>query len=382
MVRLSILFSLLLTLAAGSLVAAAPNSSTGDLEVVASGLISPRAFTWGADGTLYVAQAGTGGTTAATEEAPVSKIIGPFKGGPTASVVRIDAGCPVLVADGLPSVVSGTGEMLGAEAVAILGDHLYVSVDGGGPVHGNPDAPSGVYRVLEDGTTEVVADLSAWTRANPVATLPPDDDPDAAGFSMVADEAAGLLWVANPNSGEVLTVSPDGAVTRVADLSSPHLVPTGMVLDPEGGVYVGFLTPVPFPDGASKVIHVAADGTVEDVWTGLTAVTSVAIGADGTLYATEMSTGNTEKPPFMVPGSGRVVHQTGPDSAEPVAEGLMMPIASAFGPDGALYIALPGSGANQGEGMIGRIDLAATGSKATPAAAAAPAKCVPTGGGE
>ena len=36
-----------------------------------SGLINPRAFTWAADGTFYVAQAGTGGTNAATEEAPI-----------------------------------------------------------------------------------------------------------------------------------------------------------------------------------------------------------------------------------------------------------------------------------------------------------------------
>jgi hypothetical protein len=324
---------------------------------------------------MYVAQAGTGGPNAATEDAPTTAILGPFRGGPSASVVRIEAGCPVLVAGGLPSVMTGMGEVLGAEAVAILGDHLYVSVDGGGPVHGNPDAPSGVYRLLADGTTELVADLSTWTRENRTTFIPPDDDPDAAGFSMVAMESAGVLWVLNPNAGEIVSVAPDGTVAKVADLSVDHPVPTGMAVAPQGGVYVGNLTAVPYADGTAHVDHVAPDGTVTEVWTGLTAVTAVAVGPDGTLYAAEMSTGNTEAPPFVVPGSGRVVRQTGPDSAEPVATGLTLPLGLGFGPDGALYVSAPAIGADSGTGVIARIDLAASG---TPTAAADAPVCAPT----
>ena len=383
------LLAALLSLLAGGLVPIAAQEATpeavpmgppaGDLEVVASGLINPRAFIWGADGSLYVAQAGSGGTNPATEDAPTTAILGPFGGGPSASVVRIDGGCPVLVAGGLASTITGTGEVLGAEDVAILGDHLYVSVDGGGPVHGNPDAPSGVYRILADGTTELVADLSTWTRENRTALVPPDDDPDAAGFSMVADEAAGVLWVLNPNAGEIVSVTPDGTISRVVDLSEGHPVPTGMAVDPQGGVFVGTLTSVPYPEGAAHVDHIAADGTVtEEVWIGLTAVTSVAVGPDGTLYAVEMSTGNTEAPPFVVPGSGRVVRQTGPDSAEEVATGLTFPLAIDFGPDGALYVSGPAIGANEGGGVIARIDLAAE-PGATPEAAEAPV-CEPVTG--
>ncbi|MBL8127649.1 MAG: hypothetical protein JNM64_08440, partial [Chloroflexia bacterium] len=36
------------------------------LTTVASGLITPRGFLWTADGTLYVAQAGSGGTSLGT----------------------------------------------------------------------------------------------------------------------------------------------------------------------------------------------------------------------------------------------------------------------------------------------------------------------------
>ncbi len=335
--------------------------------IVASGLTNPRGFIWGADGTLFVALAGSGGPNAATEDAPTTQAIGPFLGGPTGAVAQIGAdGCPVAVATGLPSTADGIGSVLGVEDVAILGDQLYASADGGGPVHGNADAPSGVYRLLADGTNELIADLSAWVRANPVAEIPGDSDPDAAGYSMVADEAAGLLWVSDPNSGQILSVTPDGTVTRIADLSVGHPVPTKMVADPAGGVFVGTLTAAPFPDGAAKVMHVAADGTVTDVWTGLTAVTDVAVGADGSLYAIEMSTGNLAEPPFLVPGSGRLVHQTGPDTLEVVAEGLMLPVALEIGPDGAFYIAMPSVGANGGQGTIVR--LGAGGDVATPVA--------------
>ena len=335
---------------------AAPQAA--GLSLVASGLTNPRGFLWAADGTMFVAQAGTGGQSLGTPTAPPP--VGPNSGGPTASVVRIENGCPAVVASGLPSSVNAFGEVLGVEDLAVLGDQLYASVDGGGEFHGNADQPSGIYRILANGEKELVADLSAWTRDNPVAHRPIDYDPDAAGFSLVADASAGLLWVVNPNSEEILSVTPDGTITRVADLSSEVWNgPTGLALAPDGGVYVGYLTPVPYPDGAAKVVHVAANGTVTEVWSGLTAVTDVAVGPDGTLYAIEMSTGNLQEPPFTVPESGRIVRQTGADSMEDVATDLNLPISLAFGPDGGLYVALPAAEANNGEGVVARIDLAA-----------------------
>src|SRR5829696_1105903 len=78
--------------------------ASNDLPVVATGLTNPRGMTWGADGTLFVALAGSGGDTPGVPEFPPP--LGPFMGGPTASVVRIEASCPVAVADGLPSVVT------------------------------------------------------------------------------------------------------------------------------------------------------------------------------------------------------------------------------------------------------------------------------------
>jgi hypothetical protein len=144
-----------------------------------------------------------------------------------------------------------------------------------------------------------------------------------------------------------------------ADLSANYQVMTGIALAPQGGVLVGNLTSLPYPDGAAKVVHIAPTGTVTEIWEGLTAVTGVAVGTDGDLYALEMSTGNTAEPPFLRPRSGRVVRQTGKNRSEEVMTGLLFPVALDIGPDGALYVAQPAFGGHDGSGVIIRIEARA-----------------------
>jgi sugar lactone lactonase YvrE len=140
-----------------------------------------------------------------------------------------------------------------------------------------------------------------------------------------------------------------------ADLSAENSVPTGIALAPDGGVLVGTLTSAPYLDSAAKVVHITPGGAVTEVWTGLTAVTGVAIGPGGDLYALEMSTGNTAEPPFLRPHSGRLVRQAGKHRLEEVVTGLLYPIALDVGPDGAFYVAQPAFGAHEGSGVIVRI---------------------------
>jgi plastocyanin len=327
----------------------------GGASIVAAGLVNPRGFAWGGGRTLYVAEAGTGGTTPGKPETPPP--LGPLMGGKTARVSWIADGCPANAATGLASETTATGEVSGAADVAILDDTLYVLIAGGGAAHGNPDTPDGVYSIGGNGKSTLVADLGRWLRDNPVAKVPAADyDPDGSFFDLAPAPDGKALWVVEANSQQLLRVTPAGKIGRVADLSGDNQVPTTVVAGPDGAVYVGYLSGVPYPDGSAKVVQIEPDGSAKEVWTGLTTVTGLAIDKDGALLALEMSTGDTKTPPYLVEHSGKIVRQTGPDSSEEVATGLNLPTHLETGPDGALYVASPAIGANDGSGAIVRID--------------------------
>ena len=303
--------------------------------VVATGLVNPRGFVFSPDGSLVVALAG--------------------REGPNAGVVRIEDGCPVVIADGLPAYRIVFGAITGVADVAYLNGELYALLSGGDTDRGG--TPNGLYRLDGVGGAELVADISAFIRDHPVAEKPRDFDTDGQPYAMLAMGDA--FWVTEGNSNQVLRVGPDGTVTRVADLSQGHPIPTGIAPAPDGGAYVAYFTSAPYAEGSAKVVKVAPDGAVTDVWTGLTLVTALAMGPDGTLFALEMATGHGEDPGAIALGTGRVVRMTGPDTMEPIVTGLALPVAMDFGPDGVLYIAGPTFGADEGQGTILRIDLSA-----------------------
>lgn len=316
--------------------------AAGGISVVASGLASPRGMAWDDEGVLYVAQAGTGETATSI--------------GAAASLVRIEGGCPVEAASGLPSTFDPFRDVLGPEDAAILDGQLYVLQGATGLLEEmNPATPNGVYAVEPDGRPRLVADLTAWILANPTELTPGDANELGEPYRMQAGD--GGLWVLESNRGELLWVTPDGQVSRVADLSADHPVWTALAVAPDGTVYAGTLTPSPHLEGSARVVSITPDGAVREVWRGLSTVTGLAFGADASLYALEMATGIA--PDGSMPaGSGRVVRRTGPESHDVVVSGLDYPIALEVGPDGGLYVALPAYGANDQAGAIIRADLA------------------------
>lgn len=303
-------------------------------EVVAEGLANPRGMTWGPDGAMYVALAGSGEKTS--------------------QIVKIVDGVAEVVIDGMPSSVAESGSVEGIADVAFIGDQLYFLLQGAGPGHGNTEMMAGVYMANADGTATMVADLSTWIAdtLKPTDDHSPNGDPDA----MIA--AADALWVTLGNPDALVKVTPDGTISLVVDVfaSFGHTVPTDLVADAEGNVYISNLTAFPFADGDAKVFKVAPDGTITEVWSGLTANVAVAIDADGNLVAVEMSTGNSPQSAFN-PASGRVVRQTGPHSHEVIAEGLNFPIKARVGADGFLYVSGPALGADGGTGWITKIEI-------------------------
>jgi glucose/arabinose dehydrogenase len=344
--------------------AAAPPLATpsANVTVVATGLDNPRGFTWDADGVLYVAEGGRGGPTSTEGQCEqVVPPVGPYTGGDTGRISKFDAtGQRTTVADGLPSNQTSAalgGQVSGIADVAFVDGTLYALLAGGGCSHGHPNDPNGILRVNADGTTTLVADLSAFVKAHPTKVVNPGDfEPDEGPYDMVVKD--GALYVVHPNHGAVERVTPDGAITRVVDVSATegHVVPTGIAVGPDGALYIGTLMNFPVAAGAATVYRLTLDGALSDYATGFTAVTGVAFDSQGRLYVLETSgAGGPDAP--IVPGTGRVVRWTAEGRLEVVATGLTFPTAMAFGPDGRLYVANHGFLYPPGAGDIVTVDV-------------------------
>lgn len=331
-----------------------PVALPSGVTVVASGLNNPRGFAWDDAGTLHLVQAGWGGdfNFPAAEGFTINS-------GLTGSIGSLVDGCVTPTHVGLNSVLwVEAGWVFGTMDVVVRDGELFAAVGSLGPSWANPIGVSGIYRVNDDGTMTLIANLTEWLPQNPPEFMAPDVGSDGQQFDLEATTDGFLLSIAD--YGELLHITPDGVVTMRADLSVDHLVPTGIAVDADGNAYVGFETTPPYTDGSSKVVKVAPDGTVTDHWTGLTAVVDVEFGPDGVLYAAEMAVGNSEEPPFLAPNAGRIVRQTGPDSLEVVVSDSPPPVYMGFSGDGMLHFTLPAFGANggtgQGEGALVSVD--------------------------
>src|SRR5881397_900673 len=327
-----------------AVVRSAPNNVT----VFATGLNNPRGLKFGPDGNLYVAEGGIGGadsTEGCCEQ--VIPPVGPYTGSVTGSrISKIDAnGNRTTAVDNLPSsqTSAATGNLIsGAADVAFIGNTLYILMGGAGCSHGVPqvpEMPNGVLRVNADGTTELIANLSAFVMAFPVAHPEPDDfEPDGTWYSMIA--VGGNLYAVEPNHGELDKITPEGQISRVSDISASqgHIVPTAIAY--RGNFYVGNLNTFPVVPGSSKIYKITPSGNVSVFAEGLTAILGVVFHGRARMYVLETSTAAGDPTPF----TGKVIRVDPSGHQTEIASGLFFPTGMTLGPDGALYVSNVGFG--------------------------------------
>ena len=345
--------------------------------IVADGLANPRGIAVADDGTIYVAEAGLGGTEAFT--APPYP---PSTRGMTGRVTRIaPGGAKTTVAANLPSLsIGGQGNafVLGPAGMILANGSLWLAT--GAMLSGYPPATnaSSVLRVdPQSGAVTQVADLAAFERANNPDTFEITDDPygiamGADGNLYVADSGANDFLRVNPQTGQATVVAVFAGIPRPTanpargGKNENDPVPSNVVIGPDGNFYVGLLTGFPTVTGGAKVLRVTPGGAVSDAVTGLTSVSWVAFGPDGLLYVVEFG--------VEAPNSGRITRVLADGTKQVVADGLNNPNGVAFDKAGNLYVAVNGSTApNDGPlGQILRMDGVAKVAAASPTSSAMP----------
>ena len=318
--------------------------------VVVSGLHNPRGMTFGADGALYIAEAGQVGVPGA--DTPFITVRGaPLYYGETGAITRWEPGSRSEVLSGLPMLYNaGSGEVTGVHDVGFDGSgNLYYTIglgaDPAARVGSELNQLGHLMRLPAGGTTpESVADVAGYEGANNPAGGPVDSNP----FKLSVHD--GGVLVADAGANAILNVGFDGTIDVVSTLLNlpPGIdaVPTSLALSDVGDIFVSQLTGFPFPVGGAGVFRVD-DAGLSLIGDGFTNVIDLAYGADGWLYVLEFAhNGLLSGDPTG--GLWRLNPNTGFKELL-MTDGLIAPTALAFDDDGILYVANRGVIPGQGE---------------------------------
>jgi hypothetical protein len=338
-----------------------PSPSEPTIEVVVSGLDSPRGLNFGYTGILYIAEAGRGG------DGPC--VPGPEGGevclGQTGKITGHWRGDTWTVADGLPSSADEQqSDVTGPHDVAVSPLGLIVPVGlGADPAVRDGVGPAGehfgtVLRVNpSSGEWSPIADLAEYEAINdPDAGQPGVEHPDSNPFGVdvhgttvtVTDAGANAVLqfrqrLTGDPTIETLAVLPFRLVEAPPFPDLPPEIPMQPVpttVARQGGTYfVGQLTGFPFPVGGANVYQVRKGQEPEVYASGFTNIIDIAVDKKGGLLVLEMFTNGLFAAEDDPSGALWRVDRDGTKTLiADGGDGLLAPAGIAVGRDGSYYV--------------------------------------------
>ena len=204
----------------------------------------------------------------------------------TGSIWRIDpkTGTRTLFATGLPPRIQPGGEEdlfyigSGVVDVAFIGSTAYALVTGVAEDVGGSDVV-GIYRVDSPTSFTVIADIGAWSTANP--PIPEFIAPT--GWQYAIEPYRGGFLVTDGHHNRVLYVTRDGEITEV--IAFTDIVPTGLAVW-GNSIYLAQAGPIPHLPQTGKVVTFGLESTTAtDVASGIRLAVDVEFGRGRTLFA-------------------------------------------------------------------------------------------------
>jgi hypothetical protein len=245
----------------------------------------------------------------------------------TGSIWRIDpkTGARTLFATGLPPRLRGVGEEdlfyvgAGVVDVAFIGSTAYALVTGVGEDVGGSEVV-GIYRIDGPNSYTVIADIGAWSMANP--PTPPAFVPT--GWQYAIEPYHGGFLVTDGHHNRVLWVTLDGAITQLIQFG--NVVPTGLAIS-GNTVYLAQAGPIPHVPETGRVLSLdLGAGTATVVASGIRLAVDVELGRGRTLFALSQGfwSGPFEGAPAD-PNTGALMRVHADGSLTTVVDGLDRP---------------------------------------------------------
>ncbi|MEU6127426.1 ScyD/ScyE family protein [Streptomyces sp. NPDC047123] len=310
---------------------AAPAAAQGGA-VIAGGLQNPRDVAVQSDGSVLVAESGSGPATACT--VPGSQCLGY-----TGSIYRVKGSSKGRVVTGLPSKMivraDGSNVIAGANHADAVGNGTYrvtYSLSGTAQTRTALGAGAKPLGTLAIAKGKVLGDLT---------THESSQNPD--GGEVLANPQRSVkvgsdFLVTDSAGNTLLRVTPDGTVKTefvFPKNGDAEAVPTGLVKGGDGAYYISDMSGI--RKGLGRIWRWVPGSAPTVFTTGLTGVIDLAVRPDGDLVALSYATGDTTSQP-NTGALTRINKTTGALTPISVSTTLNLPTGLDIAPNGDLFV--------------------------------------------